>query len=72
MSAVTKGFTQAAEILGVHRTTTWPFCERGELPVQVLKICGSLRIVRGHLHLLIAIGIPMKPGNAIDPLTATG
>jgi hypothetical protein len=72
MSAVTKSLTQVAEILGVHRMTTWSFCERGELLVQVLKICGSLRIVRGHLDLFIAAGIPVKPGNAIDPLTATG
>ena len=54
MSIVTKGLTRAAEILGGHWTTAWSLCKRDEFPVQVLKIYGSLRIVRGHLDLFIA------------------
>jgi excisionase family DNA binding protein len=59
-SRITMSLAEAAEILGVHRTTCWALYRRGEFPVTVLKIGGSLRIVQAHLDEYLATGKPVE------------
>jgi predicted DNA-binding transcriptional regulator AlpA len=61
-----RGLAEAAEIIGVHRTTCWSLYKRSEFPVRVLRIGGSLRIVRAHLEMYLSTGVPVEPGPRID------
>jgi predicted DNA-binding transcriptional regulator AlpA len=54
--------SEAAEILHIGRTTAWNLYRRGEFPVPVLKIGGTLRVVRDHLDQYLETGDPVKPG----------
>ena len=67
--SATISLAQAAEILGIHRTTAWSLHKRGEFPVPVLKLGSTLRVVRAHLELYMSTGVPIKPGGLIDALT---
>jgi predicted DNA-binding transcriptional regulator AlpA len=65
-STITMGLAEAAAILGVGRTTCWTLYRRGVFPVPVLKIGGSLRIVRAHLDQFLATGEHVESGKRID------
>jgi predicted DNA-binding transcriptional regulator AlpA len=70
-TSMTLSLAQAAEILGIHRTTAWSLHKRGEFPVPVLKIGSSLRVVRAHLELYMSTGVPVGPGARVAALTTT-
>jgi len=57
--------SEAAALLGIHRTTAWKLNERGEFPVPILKLGGSRRVVRAHLQRYFETGekvtLPFKP-----------
>jgi predicted DNA-binding transcriptional regulator AlpA len=69
--SMTMSLAQAAEILGIHRTTAWSLHKRGEFPVPVLQLGSSLRVVRAHLELYMSTGVRVEPGTRIDALSAT-
>ena len=71
-SSITMSLAEAATILGVHRTTCWTLYRRGEFPVPVLKIGGSLRIVRDHLDQYLATGEPVESGTRVDAISSAG
>ena len=64
--SMTMSLTEAAEMLGIHRTTAWSLHKRGEFPVPVLKLGCALRVVRAHLELYMSTGIPVETGTRID------
>jgi predicted DNA-binding transcriptional regulator AlpA len=68
---ITMSLAQAAEILGIHRTTAWSLHKRGEFPVPVLQLGSSLRVVRAHLELYMSTGVRVESGTRIDALSAT-
>jgi predicted DNA-binding transcriptional regulator AlpA len=70
-TSMTLSLAQAAEILGIHRTTAWSLHKRGDFPVPVLKIGSSLRVVRAHLELYMSTGVPVGPGAQVAALTTT-
>jgi predicted DNA-binding transcriptional regulator AlpA len=55
----------AAQMLGIHRTTAWAIHDRGDFPVPVIKVGGHWRVVRAHLHHFIDTGervtLPLEP-----------
>jgi len=55
----------AAQMLGIHRTTAWAIHDRGDFPVPVIKVGGHWRVVRAHLHHFINTGervtLPINP-----------
>jgi len=68
----TISLAEAAEILGMHRTTAWSLHKRGEFPVPVLKIGSNLRVVRAHLQLFLETGERVRPAvrvNSVDELS---
>ena len=60
----TMSLAEAAEVLGIHRTTAWSLHKRGEFPVPVLKIGSNLRVVRAHLVLFMETGEPVAPATS--------
>jgi excisionase family DNA binding protein len=62
---VTMTLAEAAEILGIHRTTAWSLHKRGEFPVPVLKIGSNLRVVKAHLQQFMETGEPVVPGTLV-------
>jgi hypothetical protein len=70
-STTTMGLAEAAAILGVGRTTCWTLYRRGVFSVPVLKIGGSLRIVRAHLDQFLATSEPVESGTRIDAMSST-
>jgi predicted DNA-binding transcriptional regulator AlpA len=46
----TISLAEAAEILGIHRTTAWSLHKRGEFPVPVLRVGSSLRVVEARFN----------------------
>jgi excisionase family DNA binding protein len=69
--SMTMSLAQAAEILGIHRTTAWSLHKRGEFPVPVLQLGSSLRVVRAHLEQYMSTGVRVEPGTHIDALAVT-
>jgi excisionase family DNA binding protein len=64
---LTMSLAEAAEVIGVHRTTAWSIYKRGEFPVPVLKVGSSLRVVRSQLEAFLTSGEPVKRArDAID------
>jgi excisionase family DNA binding protein len=49
-SCATVSLAQAAQILGVHRSTAWDLYRRGEFPLPVLRIGTRLRVSKVHLE----------------------
>ena len=45
--------TEAAKVLGVHRSTAWELYKRDEFPVPVLQIGNRLRVTKHHLSRLL-------------------
>jgi len=68
---VTMTLAEAAEVLGVHRTTAWSLHKRGEFPVPVLKIGLNLRVVRAHLLLFMKTGEPVEPATSVGASVST-
>lgn len=64
--SMTMSLTEAAELLGIHRTTAWSLHKRGEFPVPVLKLGCALRVVRSHLELYMSTGVPVESGTRFD------
>jgi predicted DNA-binding transcriptional regulator AlpA len=60
----TMSLGESALVLGIHRSTAWNLYQRGEFPVPVLRIGGSLRVVRRNLETYLATGVPVRLGAA--------
>jgi excisionase family DNA binding protein len=56
VSPATMSLAEAARVLGIHRSTAWALYKRGELPVPVLRVGSSLRIVRAHVQQYLETG----------------
>lgn len=70
---VTMSLNEAAEVLGIGKTTAWDLHKRGAFPVPVLQIGGkrgALRVVRAHLEMYLSSGEPVKHGTPIGPLAS--
>jgi excisionase family DNA binding protein len=65
-ACTTMSLAEAAEILGIHRTTAWSLHKRGEFPVPVLKVGSNLRVVRAHLQRFLDTGLPVEPVRCVD------
>ena len=62
----------AAQMLGIHRTTAWAIHDRGDFPVPVIKVGGHWRVVRAHLHHFINTGERVTlPFNPVSESTST-
>lgn len=46
----TVSLTEAATVLGVHRSTAWDLYRRDEFPLPVLKVGTRLRVAKVHLE----------------------
>jgi excisionase family DNA binding protein len=55
---------EAADLLGIHRSTAWNLQSRGDFPVPVLRIGSSLRVKRSNLMKFIETGVPIAPGDS--------
>lgn len=49
-TCATVSLAQAAQVLGVHRSTAWELYRRGEFPLPVLKVGSRLRVAKVHLE----------------------
>lgn len=49
-SCATLSLTEAATVLGIHRSTAWDLYKRGEFPVPVLQIGHRLRVTKAQLR----------------------
>lgn len=49
-SCATLSLTEAATVLGIHRSTAWDLYKRGEFPVPVLHIGHRLRVTKAQLR----------------------
>ncbi len=58
--------SEAAALMGVHRTTVYNMYRSGEFPVPVVKFGTNLRIVRSHLMLFMATGEPVEKGTRVE------
>ncbi|GEM_PF-2487725 len=56
-TCATISLAQAAQILGIHRSTAWDLYKRDEFPVAVLKIGNRLRVTRSLLEAFLTSGI---------------
>lgn len=45
----TISLTEAAHVLGIHRSTAWELWKRGDFPVPVLQIGKRLRVTKAQL-----------------------
>ena len=68
----TMSLAEAANVLGIHRTTAWSLYKRGQLPVPVLKVGSSLRVVRVHLERFLETGDPVKPRTLVRSPSSEG
>ena len=55
-ACATLSLTEAATVLGVHRSTAWDLYKRGEFPLPVLKIGHRLRVAKIHLERFLLEG----------------
>lgn len=49
-TCATVSLSQAARVLGVHRSTAWELYKRGEFPIPVLAVGTRLRVAKAHLE----------------------
>jgi predicted DNA-binding transcriptional regulator AlpA len=63
MDKLTLSLAEAAEALGIHRTTAWKLYRQGEFPVPVLLFGGILKVSRVQLESYVQTGvrIPQPP-----------
>lgn len=66
-AGATMSLAEAAQILGIHRTTAWSLHKRGAFPVPVLKVGSNLRVVKAHLQLFMETGEPVASRTASVP-----
>jgi hypothetical protein len=52
----TVSLSEAALVLGIHRSTAWELYKRGEFPVPVLPIGHRLRVAKIHLERFLLTG----------------
>ncbi len=55
-SCATVSLSQAAKVLGIHRSTAWELWKRGEFPLPVLQLGSRLRVAKAHLERYILTG----------------
>ncbi len=55
-TCATVSLSQAAQILGIHRSTAWDLHKRGSFPVPVLKIGSRLRVSKVLLEGFLRTG----------------
>jgi predicted DNA-binding transcriptional regulator AlpA len=74
LSRPTMSLAEAAEVLGIHRTTAWSLYKRGDFPVPVLKVGSNLRVVKAHLQMFLETGQPFdrqSHGDSAAPSTTS-
>ena len=54
---------EAAEVLGIGRSTAYKLAKKGELPVPVLVIGPLMRVSLVHLQRYLETGIPIGSGS---------
>lgn len=52
-ACATVSLSEAACVLGVHRSTAWELYKRGEFPLPVLKVGTRLRVAKVHLEAFV-------------------
>jgi len=52
----TISLTQAAQTLGIHRSTAWDLHKKGGFPVPVLRIGSRLRVTKASLEAFLLTG----------------
>jgi predicted DNA-binding transcriptional regulator AlpA len=57
-ACATVSLTEAAKVLGVHRSTAWDLYRRGEFPTPVLQVGHRLRVTKVHLRRYLLGGGP--------------
>ena len=55
-SCATMSLSDAAHVLGIHRSTAWDLYKRGEFPVPVLRIGRGLRVAKIQLEKFLLTG----------------
>jgi len=55
-TCATISLAQAAQALGIHRSTAWDLHKRGEFPVPVLRIGSRLRVTKLSLESFLTAG----------------
>lgn len=56
-TCATLSLTEAAKVLGIHRSTAWELYKRGEFPVPVLKLGRRLRVTKLQLQRYLMGGL---------------
>jgi hypothetical protein len=52
----TVSLTEAALVLGIHRSTAWELHKRGEFPLPVLRVGHRLLVAKVHLERFLLSG----------------
>ena len=52
-ACATVSLTEAANVLGIHRSTAWELYRRDEFPLPVLVVGKRLRVAKVHLERFI-------------------
>jgi excisionase family DNA binding protein len=60
-SCQTVSLAEAAQVLGIGRSTVYKLARQGALPVPVLEIGPVLRVSAVHLARYLATAIPIRP-----------
>jgi excisionase family DNA binding protein len=62
-SCQTLSLAEAAQVLGIGRSTAYKLARQGALPVPVLEIGPVLRVSAVHLERYLATAVPIRPEN---------
>jgi excisionase family DNA binding protein len=57
----TLSLAEAAEMLGIGRSTAYRLAQQGALPVPVLEIGPVLRVSLVHVERYLETGLPVRP-----------
>jgi len=52
-ACATVSLSEAARVIGIHRSTAWELHKRGEFPIPVLEIGSRLRVAKVHLEAFV-------------------
>lgn len=63
-TCATVSLSDAAHVLGIHRSTAWDLYKRGEFPVPVLQIGRGRRVAKIHLERFLLTGESDLPSSA--------
>ncbi|MHB2028292.1 MAG: helix-turn-helix transcriptional regulator [Acidimicrobiales bacterium] len=55
-TCATMSLSDAAHVLGIHRSTAWELYKKGEFPVPVLRIGRGLRVVKIQIERFLLTG----------------